>query len=243
MSSTSSSSPSSSITSSCSSRTPRPTRRPSACVLIGALYLLTVWGRLERLQPHHPVLHQLPDHRRHRPLPGRDPEVPDGHRLADLPQALRPPLLPGEARGPLPGHRLPVPEEDRGPDRHRKGDLPLDLRRPRGQGRRPPVQGPAGQRSSSRTRPSTTGPSSSKGDKIVSAGCLLPLPAAHRLSQSVPDPDPASGRHRAFGGDGRGRHRRLRGDGQRLAGHQGPARRFEDKDAMEKRLVDYLRDR
>jgi diadenylate cyclase len=82
-----------------------------------------------------------------------------------------------------------------------------------------------------------------KGDKILAAACLLPLPAAHRLKS----PFQTRTRHLAAIG--------LSGEtdaavivvseetGTVSLAIKGQLERFDDKDAMERRLLGYLRDR
>ncbi len=70
-----------------------------------------------------------------------------------------------------------------------------------------------------------------QGDQIVAAGCLLPHPAAHKLSS----PFQTRTRHLAALG-------LSEETGQVSLAVKGRLERFEDSDAMRKRLVEYLRD-
>ncbi len=82
-----------------------------------------------------------------------------------------------------------------------------------------------------------------RGDHIVSAGCLLPLPAAHRLSH----PFQTRTRHLAAIGLSEETDAAVivisEETGQVSLAIRGRLERFEDSDAMQKRLIEYLRDR
>jgi len=82
-----------------------------------------------------------------------------------------------------------------------------------------------------------------KGDKIVAAACLLPLPAAHRLKS----PFQTRTRHLAAIGLSEETDAAVivvsEETGTVSLAIKGQLERFGDKDAMEKRLLDYLRDR
>jgi len=82
-----------------------------------------------------------------------------------------------------------------------------------------------------------------KGDKIVAAACLLPLPAAHRLKS----PFQTRTRHLAAIGLSEETDAAVivvsEETGTVSLAIKGQLERFSDKDAMEKRLLDYLRDR
>jgi diadenylate cyclase len=81
-----------------------------------------------------------------------------------------------------------------------------------------------------------------KGDHIVSAGCLLPLPAAHRLSS----PFQTRTRHLAAIGLSEETDAAVivisEETGSVSLAIKGLLERFEDSDAMQKRLLQYLRD-
>jgi diadenylate cyclase len=81
-----------------------------------------------------------------------------------------------------------------------------------------------------------------QGDHIVSAGCLLPLPAAHRLSH----PFQTRTRHLAAIGLSEETDAAVivisEETGQVSLAIKGRLERFEDSDAMRKRLIQYLRD-
>ena len=81
-----------------------------------------------------------------------------------------------------------------------------------------------------------------QGDHIVSAGCLLPLPAAHRLSH----PFQTRTRHLAAIGLSEETDAAVivisEETGQVSLAIRGRLERFEDSDAMQKRLIQYLRD-
>jgi diadenylate cyclase len=81
-----------------------------------------------------------------------------------------------------------------------------------------------------------------QGDHIVSAGCLLPLPAAHRLSH----PFQTRTRHLAAIGLSEETDAAVivisEETGQVSLAIKGRLERFEDSDAMQKRLIQYLRD-
>jgi diadenylate cyclase len=81
-----------------------------------------------------------------------------------------------------------------------------------------------------------------KGNHIVSAGCLLPLPAAHRLSS----PFQTRTRHLAAIGLSEETDAPVivisEETGSVSLAIKGVLERFEDSDAMQKRLIDYLRD-
>ncbi len=82
-----------------------------------------------------------------------------------------------------------------------------------------------------------------KGDKIVAAACLLPLPAAHRLRS----PFQTRTRHLAAIGLSEETDAAVivisEETGTVSLAIKGQLERFEDKDAMEKRLLAYLKDR
>ncbi len=81
-----------------------------------------------------------------------------------------------------------------------------------------------------------------KGDKIVAAACLLPLPAAHRLKS----PFQTRTRHLAAIGLSEETDAAVivvsEETGTVSLAIKGQLERFDDKDAMEKRLLAYLRD-
>jgi diadenylate cyclase len=81
-----------------------------------------------------------------------------------------------------------------------------------------------------------------KGDKIVAAGCLLPLPAAHRLKS----PFQTRTRHLAAIGLSEETDAPVivisEETGTVSLAIKGQLERYDDKDAMEKRLLAYLRD-
>ncbi len=81
-----------------------------------------------------------------------------------------------------------------------------------------------------------------QGDQIVAAGCLLPLPAAHKLSS----PFQTRTRHLAAIGLSEETDAAVivisEETGQVSLAVKGRLERFEDSDAMQKRLVQYLRD-
>jgi len=81
-----------------------------------------------------------------------------------------------------------------------------------------------------------------KGNHIVSAGCLLPLPATHRLSS----PFQTRTRHLAAIGLSEETDAPVivisEETGSVSLAIKGVLERFEDSDAMQKRLIDYLRD-
>jgi len=81
-----------------------------------------------------------------------------------------------------------------------------------------------------------------KGNHIASAGCLLPLPAAHRLSS----PFQTRTRHLAAIGLSEETDAPVivisEETGSVSLAIKGVLERFEDSDAMQKRLIDYLRD-
>jgi len=81
-----------------------------------------------------------------------------------------------------------------------------------------------------------------KGNHIVSAGCLLPLPAAHRLSS----PFQTRTRHLAAIGLSEETDAPVIVISEETGGVslaiKGILERFEDSDAMQSRLIDYLRD-
>ena len=81
-----------------------------------------------------------------------------------------------------------------------------------------------------------------KGDKIVAAACLLPLPAAHRLKS----PFQTRTRHLAAIGLSEETDAAVivisEETGTVSLAIKGQLERFDDKDAMEKRLLGYLRD-
>jgi len=81
-----------------------------------------------------------------------------------------------------------------------------------------------------------------QGDQIVAAGCLLPLPAAHKLSS----PFQTRTRHLAAIGLSEETDAAVivisEETGQISLAVRGRLERFEDSDAMQKRLIQYLRD-
>lgn len=81
-----------------------------------------------------------------------------------------------------------------------------------------------------------------QGDQIVAAGCLLPLPAAHKLSS----PFQTRTRHLAAIGLSEETDAAVivisEETGQVSLAIKGRLERFEDSDAMRKRLIEYLRD-
>jgi diadenylate cyclase len=81
-----------------------------------------------------------------------------------------------------------------------------------------------------------------QGDQIVAAGCLLPLPAAHKLSS----PFQTRTRHLAAIGLSEETDAAVivisEETGQVSLAVRGRLERFEDSDAMQKRLIQYLRD-
>ncbi len=82
-----------------------------------------------------------------------------------------------------------------------------------------------------------------KGDTIVAAACLLPLPAAHRLRT----PFQTRTRHLAAIGLSEESDAAVivvsEETGTVSLAVKGQLERFDDVDAMKKRLLDYLRDR